>query len=65
MPEKYHTFILFIYLHSNQSKKLGKPTGYRTSLNELNVHTKHTQGRIAMNTLLQVYVNKYDKTLNA
>jgi hypothetical protein len=31
---------LCIYLHSCQSKIVGKRTGYRTSLNELNVHTK-------------------------
>jgi len=58
MPEKYYTLILFIYLNSNQSKKVGKHTGYRTSANELNVHTKHTQWRITMNALLQIYVNK-------
>lgn len=50
--------IYFIYLYSNQSKKVGKPTVYGTSLNELNVrvHTKYTR-RITMNTLLQIYVN--------
>ena len=30
----------FINLHSHLSNKVRKPTGYRTSINELNVHTK-------------------------
>jgi hypothetical protein len=33
-------YYLFIYLYSYQSKSVGKHTGYRTSLKELNVHTK-------------------------
>jgi len=35
-----YLFYLFIYLHSNGSRELEKPTGYRTSLNELNIRTK-------------------------
>jgi hypothetical protein len=38
--------LLFIYLHSNWCKKVWTPTGYRTSLNELNVHTKQLQRRL-------------------
>ena len=55
----------FIYLYSNQSKKGGKPTGYRTSLNDLNIHTKQLHRTITMNTLLQIYIKKEYKTLNA
>ena len=36
----------------------GKLTGYRTSLKELNVRTKHLQRRITMNTLFQIYKGK-------
>jgi hypothetical protein len=39
----------------NRSKKVTKPTGYRTRLNESNVHTKQLQRRITMNTLSQTY----------
>jgi hypothetical protein len=39
-------------------QKVGKPTGYRTSVDELNVHTEHRQGRITMNTSLQIYLKK-------
>jgi len=46
---------LLIYIQVNPNK-VGKPTGYRTSLNELNVDTKQLQGRIAMRTLLQIFV---------
>jgi len=45
-----------IYLHSNQSKKAGKPTGYRTNLNERNVHTKYLYRKIVMSILLQICV---------
>jgi len=56
--------ILF-YLFTFKSKKGGKPTGYRTSLNDLNIHTKQLHRRTTMNTLLQIYIKKQYKTLNA
>lgn len=40
-------FILFICI---KIKKVGKPIGYRTSLNDLNIHTKQLHRRITMNT---------------
>lgn len=51
----------FIYLHSNLSNKVRKPTGYRTSINGLNGHT-HTKKKIqtmfTVNTLLQIHIKK-------
>jgi hypothetical protein len=37
-------------------KNVGKPNGYRASLNESNVHKKQLQRRTAMNTLLQICI---------
>jgi len=34
------SYLFFIYLRSYQSKSVGKRTGYRTSVIELNVFTK-------------------------
>jgi hypothetical protein len=47
-------FILFIYI--KLIKKVGNPTVYRTSLHELNAHTKQLTRRMTMNTLLQIYI---------
>ena len=61
---KIHLFY-YVYLHFNQSKKVGKPIGYRTSLNDLNIHTKQLHRMITMNTLLQIYIKNEYKTFNA
>jgi hypothetical protein len=55
---KIHLFCLFYLFTYIQSKKVGKPTGHRTSLNDLNIHTKQLHRRITMNTLLQIYIEK-------
>lgn len=46
---------LLIYIQVNPNK-VGKPTRYRTSPNELNVDTKQLRGRITMHTLLEIFV---------
>jgi preprotein translocase subunit SecY len=51
------TIILFYLVIYIQSKKVGKPTGYRTSLNDLHIHTEQLC-RITMNTLLHTYIEK-------
>jgi hypothetical protein len=39
----YVCIYLLIYLYSNRLRKVGKPTGYGTSVDELHVHTKQRQ----------------------
>jgi len=50
------TVFFFFYLLTRKSIiKVVKPTGYRTSLNELNVHAKQLLRKITMNYIITNY----------
>jgi len=57
-----HSFIYLIYLHSNRSKSVGKPTAYRTSLNE-SIYMQNTYKEGLKWILLHYYFTPWCRVL--